>query len=374
MQNYCWTEHFQPSGNVLPMGRRAVAKLVYLAIVMTLGVSAILAVIIINASNKTPLTITPADSSAVPSRGFYMGFLPSPAEGQTFDQAYKQAGENAEIIPIWGKPTPFYNLASDVSGNWGSTFVETYVRGNGMIPLIHLSFIGSNLTLVVPPGMGNATLSDPAWRKAYETAALNVVRASRPLFLSLGNEVNLWYEKYGAADGNPNGFQNFVSLYNQIYDWVKKLSPQTHVFCTFAREIVSKNREADLSVLNLFNQSKMDLLVFTSYPYAVAGVKSPSDLPSDYYSRALKYMPGKPFGFSELGWMANDYFGGEEGQAQFLTLAAGNLTHGEGVNLRILCWAWLHDLSQRDQVGLIKLDGTERMAYQVWKALAHQQN
>jgi hypothetical protein len=103
----------------------------------------------------------------------------------------------------------------------------------------------------------------------------------------------------------------------------------------------------------------------------VAGIKNPSDLPNDYYSKALNYMPGKPFGFSELGWSANDYFGGEEGQAQFLTLAAGNLTKGQGVNLRMLCWVWLHDLSQTDQVGLIKLDGSERMAYQVWKALAH---
>jgi len=37
----------------------------------------------------------------------------------------------------------------------------------------------------------------------------------------------------------------------------------------------------------------------------------------------------------------------------------------------MLCWAWLHNLIQTDQVGLIKLDGTERLAYQVWKALAH---
>jgi hypothetical protein len=351
--------------------RCAVARWVNIVLVVILVVAAVLAVVVIKANWKTSGTIVPADPSAVPSRGYYMGFLPSPGEGQTFDQAYKQASENAELIPVWGRPTPFDNLGNDLSGSWGNTFVNAYVRGNGMVPLIHLSFIGSNLTLVVPLGMDNATLSDPAWRKAYETAAIDVVRASRPLFLSVGNEVNLWYEKYGTADGNPNGFQNFVSLYNQIYDEVKKLSPQTYVFCTFAREIVSKDREADLSVLSLFNQSKIDLLVFTSYPYAVAGIKSPSDLPSDYYSRALNYMPGKPFGFSELGWSANDYFGGEQGQARFLTLVASNLTRGQRINLRMLCWAWLHDLSQTDQVGLIKLDGTERMAYQVWKTLAH---
>jgi len=350
--------------------QHAVAKWSYVVLVGTLILVAVVAVVVLN-SPKAPSTVVPADSLAVPSRGYYMGFLPSLGEGQTFEQVYEQAGESAELIPIWGKPTPFYDFASDLSGSWGSAFVETYVRGNGMVPLIHLSFIGGNWTLAVPPGMEDATLSDLAWRQAYETSALDVVRASKPLFLSLGNEVNRWFEKYGAAEGDPNGFQNFVSLYHEVYDEVKKLSPQTNVFCTFAREIVPENREADLSFLSMFNQSKMDLLVFTSYPYAVAGIKSPSDLQSDYYSRALSYMPSKPFGFSELGWTSNDYFGGEEGQAEFLTLAAGSLTKGQGVDLRMLCWVWLHDLSQTDEVGLITLNGSERMAYQVWKALAH---
>ncbi len=300
-----------------------------------------------------------------------MGILPSPATGQSLQDVYKQASQDAELVPIWGRPTPFYDLAADLSGSWGQTFVTGYVRGNGMIPLVHMSFIGANMTLIAPPGMVNATLADPAWRAAYEKAAIDIVKASRPLFLSLGNEVNMWYERYGADPGDPNGFQNFVSLYEQLYGEVKALSPQTNVFCTFARENVPLDREADLSVLSLFNASKMDLLVFTSYPNAVQGIKSPSDLPDDYYSKALRYMPGKPLGFSELGWPPSDYFGGEEGQAQFLTQVAGRLTTGQGVNLRLLCWAWLHDLSDTDQVGLIRADGTPRLAYQTWQALAH---
>lgn len=315
--------------------------------------------------------ITPADFQALPGRGYYMGILPSLGQGQTLDAAYSQASEDAELVPIWGRPTPFYDSASDLSGSWGSLFVTTLVRGNDMIPLVHMSFIGTNMTLVAPPGMANATLSDPAWRASYEQAALDIARVSRPLFLSLGNEVNMWYEKYGAKSGDPNGFQNFVSLYNQMYDAVKKLSPQTYVFCTFARENVPQNREANLSVLSLFNANKLDLLVFTSYPSALQGIRSPSGLPDDYYSRALSYMPDKPMGFSELGWSANEYFGGETGQAQFLEQVAGRLTKAQGVDLRILCWAWLHDLSSTDQVGLISYNGTARQAYQTWESLAH---
>jgi hypothetical protein len=315
--------------------------------------------------------IEPIDSLDMPSRGFYMGILPLPCVGQSFEDAFKKASQDIEIVPIWGRPTPFYDLSTDLSGPWGENFLTSYTRGNNMIPLLHLSFIGENFTLVSPPGIKNATLSDPTWRQAYKEAALDVVECSKPLFLSLGNEVNRWYEVYGVNEDDPNGFQHYVSLYNELYDEVKRLSPRTQVFCVFAREIVSENKEADLGFLSLFNSSKLDILVFTSYPSALKGVKNASDLPDDYYSRALEYAPDKPLGFSELGWPAMEYFGGEAGQANFLKQVTGRLSLQRGVDLRLLCWAWLYDLSDSDTVGLITRDGRERVAYQTWQSLSH---
>jgi hypothetical protein len=215
--------------------------------------------------------------------------------------------------------------------------------------------------------MKGATLSDPAWREAYKKAVLDIVRAARPKYLSLGNEVNRWYEEYG-EDG-PNGFKQYVSLYEEIYDEAKKLSPEIKIFCVFAREIVSENREANLEVLRLFDPSKVDLLVFTSYPYAVRGISSPFDVPDDYYSRAADYMPGKPFGFTEIAWPSLDAFGGEQAQAAFIEQAANRLTRGRGIKLRLLGWPWLHDLDENDAVGLIGVDGAEKPAYAAWKNL-----
>jgi hypothetical protein len=238
-----------------------------------------------------------------------------------------------------------------------------------MFPIINLSFIGADMTLVVPPGIQGATLENPEWRKAYMQAALDVVRAVKPLYLSLGNEVNRWYEQYGATDGDPNGFQNYISLYNEMYDAIKKLSPQTVVFCVFAREVVSENREADLGVLKMFDADKLDMLVFTSYPYAVKGIQRPEDIPRDYYAKVLKYIPGKPFGLSEVGWAALDAFGGEQSQADFIGQVAGRLTVEQGIDLELLGWPWLSALDQNDPVALVKRDGTKRLAYQVWQSL-----
>lgn len=313
--------------------------------------------------------VMPVDHPSPPPRGFFMGILATPSEGESFADAHKKASTLAEFVPVWGRPTPFYQLAQELSGNWGNTFVEQYIRGKGMFPIINLSFIGPNMTLVTPPGIQGATLEDAGWRKAYMEAALEVVRVARPLYLSLGNEVNRWYERYGARNGDPNGFQNYVSLYNETYDAIKKLSPQTVVFCTFAREIVSENREADLAVLEMFDPDKLDVLVFTSYPYAVRGIQRPEEIPNDYYTKALNYMPGKAFGLSEVGWADLDAFGGEQSQADFITQVSGRLTTEQGVKLQLLGWPWLSALDDSDPIALVRRDGTQRLAYRVWLSL-----
>lgn len=349
-------------------------------------------------------TVTPADAPARPGRGYYMGLLPTPAQGQDLGEAYRQAARHAEFAPVWGRPTPYYGLREEFSGGWFDMFVKGALRGNGLFPLVHMSFIGPQYTLIAPPTMGQAaTLADPAWRASYKQAALDVVRMARPLYLSLGNEVNLWYERYGDREGDPDGFRHYVTLYEETYSAVKAIAPQTKVFCVFAREVVAEFREADLRVLRMFDPGKLDLLAFTSYPFALRGVNSPVDLPDDYYTRALALAPGRPLAFTELGWPSLAALGGEAGQAEFLSAVAGRLTAaarkdggtqshvlppppsqqqqqqqpgGAGVGpspgpgLELLGWAWLHDLAPDDQTGLIRLDGTPKRAYAVWQALS----
>jgi len=235
--------------------------------------------------------------------------------------------------------------ATPPRGWWGEAFVEGLTRGTGLIPLIHFSFIDEGLTLKTPPGLEDATLSDPEWRLAYKNSVLEAVVASEPSYISVGNEVNRWYERHG-LDG-PNGFQHFVSLYEEVYDAIKELSPETKVFCTFSREIVDENREADLNVFALFDPDKMDMLVITSYPYSLAGINRPEDIPDDYYLEVAESMPGKPFGFSEVAWSSLEAFGGEAGQALFLEQLVGRLTVDQGVELRLLMWSWLTDGSRR---------------------------
>ena len=45
------------------------------------------------------------DNPEMPSRGFFMGLLPNPAEGQNIEDAYIQASEYSEFVPIWSAGT-----------------------------------------------------------------------------------------------------------------------------------------------------------------------------------------------------------------------------------------------------------------------------
>ncbi len=309
--------------------------------------------------------VTPIDEIQEPSRGFLMGVLPMPYEGQELADAYALTSETCELIPIWGRPSPYWEKADDLEGSWGDVFLDEFTRGNGMAPLLHFSFMGEGLTLASPPGTGYS-LNDQEWRLGYKRAVIESVEAVKPAYLSVGNEVNRWYEKYG-YDGD-NGFRHWVSLYEEIYDEVKELSPETKVFCTFSREIVSENREADMSVLDYFDPDKLDVLVFTSYPHSLAGVNRPSDILLDYYSEAAERMPGKPVGFSEISWPSMTQFGGEQAQSDFIYLLDGELT--EGLDVEFIMWPWLSDLSEADTTGLIQRDSTQKQGYSAWVDIA----
>jgi len=308
--------------------------------------------------------IEPVDNITPPADWFLIGVLPNPAKNQTFDSAYAEVAPYTHLVPVWGKPTPFYLMAKDLNGEWGRTFVRNLIRGNGMAPLVHLSFIGAGMSLVSPGEIENPSLANPAWRNAYRDAAIEIIKTIRPRYISLGNEVNRWLERYG-TDGE-NGFLNWVSLYQEIYDTLKKISPQTRVFCTFSREVVDEHRPADMNCITLFDPARLDLIGITSYPFAVQGVNSPENIPADYYSAIAALVPNKPLGFTELCWWSNPAYGGETAESLFVSRIPQLLS---GLKVEFVLWPWLCDLDSTDYTGFKTSDGKAKPALSPWQNL-----
>lgn len=84
----------------------------------------------------------------------------------------------------------------------------------------------------------------------------------------------------------------------------------------------------------------------------------------------LGYLPGAPLALIEVGWPSLEALGGEAAQRDFLSLAAGQLTRGQGATLHLLGWAWLHDMDPSDTMGLLRRDGSGKAAYGAWKEIA----
>jgi len=314
--------------------------------------------------------ISPVDEAELPPIGFYRGLLPTPARGEDLSVVYSNVSSYTQFVPVRGRPTPFYNMSEDLSGPWGDLFLETLIRGNGMFPLISIDFFegdGENLTLVAPEGLENAALSDPLWRAEYRRAAKEVLNVSRPMFISVGNEVNRWFEQNGTDEMDPNHFSHFVSLYEEIYDELKAMSPETIVFCTFSREIAAENREANMSVLSLFDPARLDMLVLTTHPYCLPSVTRASHLPDDYYSSVLDHIEPMEFGISEIGWPSLPSFGGEGEQGNLMMNVTGRLTAERGLDLRLLGWSRLTDQEGGDTTGLRKRTGEDKSSLKVWR-------
>ncbi|MBN1389074.1 MAG: tandem-95 repeat protein [Candidatus Thermoplasmatota archaeon] len=317
-------------------------------------------------SGLSIMAVTPLDDPDLPPWGYYKGILPNPIEGGDLSLAYRNASRFTQFVPVWGAPSPFYNLSTDLEGPWGEVNVDQLIRENGMFPLVNMNFYEEGLTLVQHPSIPSSTLNSPEWRSLYLQSVKDVINASRPLYISLGNEVNLWFEKYGNASGDDNGFQYYVSLYQEAYDKVKAISPATQVFCTFAREVVSENREADMSVTEMFDPDRLDLVVLTSHPFSVTGIDRVSDIDDDYYSGVLDHTGPKPFGLSEISWTSHTDNGGEEEQANFIRNATSRLTIDQGLDMEIIGWTRLHDPAPGEMTGLMDQEGTAKKALAAW--------
>jgi len=96
--------------------------------------------------------VVPADSPTLPARGFFMGLLPRLRMASPLPKPMKRHLASPSLFQC-GDVRRLSISGTGAVGQLGKTFVEQYTRGNGMFPLVHMSFIGTNVTLVVPPGM-----------------------------------------------------------------------------------------------------------------------------------------------------------------------------------------------------------------------------
>lgn len=330
-------------------------------------------------AGDSPHTTERPDGDA---RSFAMGLssLPSELTTESYDEAFARSAQAGEVILIRRAP-PWEEL---LSGDFPSEKTAATVRRETELASKHdlAIFFAIDATNTSPetgqlaglppdePGVG---FEDERVRQALMTYAQYVTVNYQPQYLALGVDVNQYWLR------NPAGFQQFVTLYRQIYHELKARWPDTKVFPTFQLEDLQgllpldRPHPPQWELVQEFAGAS-DLLAVSTYPGVV--FPTAADIPADYYT-SLEERADVPVAVAETGF-ASAAAGTRDAEAEQSAFVRRILRDAEEMPMALVIWFAGQDLTFSGQLptdlvkdaGLLREDGTAKPAWRVWTEAA----
>ncbi|MBI2662340.1 hypothetical protein HYX11_02690 [Candidatus Woesearchaeota archaeon] len=246
--------------------------------------------------------------------------------------------------------------------NGGPKVVAELAKSYKYTPIIIAQFFTQTNGQLIRP-------LDEATKQKYKDSAAAFAKSYQPKYIGLGIEVNILYEK------SEKDFNDFALFYNEVYDAVKEVSPETKVFTVFQMEKMKgmngglfggENNPAK-GQWQLVNKFKLDLLVFTTYPNLI--YKNPTEIPKDYYEEIKRYTD-KPVAFTEIGWhSAASPAGWESSESEQREFIENFFELTKGLNKEMVIWSFMYDqkvIEPFNSMGLRDSKGIARPAEEVW--------
>ena len=325
-------------------------------VILALGAAAL-------ACGSPPASATPPQPSAFELPGTAYGFFPSPPEATTASvlKHFGDLGQHADFILV--QPNlPWEYFTSDSSDEPQQL---TDIRNQVLLAELN----GLGVAFVVDPLNGlnrreffglpagwTASFATPEVRKAFTGFALWIAREFHPAYLGLASEINTY------ADAHPEDFQDYVSLYREVYDAVKAETPDTDVFVTFQWEDLNnllpgaaEGREpyhVNWDQVEAF-EPELDLWVISSYPFVA--FRSGAQIPDDYYTPLLG-RTSRPLAVAEGGYSSESigpFPGTPRDQVDYLSAIHDQI----GERLRFWVYLLLTDFNQDSYNQAMRQDG-----------------
>ncbi len=200
-------------------------------------------------------------------------------------------------------------------------------------------------------------LANPAVQNAYQEELLALVRRIQPEYVFIGLEINIFLYRC------PELWPPFVEMYKNCYDAIKAEFPDTSVSVYSAG--VPNGKEINALRLLL---PKLDNLAYSIY------CDTPWEFPDGYLTRIRQLDPNLPLFIPEFGVRTFTGKSDEENQLRVLNYY---LSAFASVETEAVVWCHLYDQDFSagpvwfkdafETIGLKRLDGTPKPAYQLWK-------
>ncbi|MGZ6346746.1 MAG: hypothetical protein ACXWNC_04135 [Anaerolineales bacterium] len=293
------------------------------------------------------------------------GFFPSPPEAttQSVIDTYKAIGQHGDVVLLqqnipWEAFTASPDADSPAMTDIHNQYLLAHQNGLEVIFVVDpLNGLNRREFQGLPTGW-QPSFANPQVRAAFSNYSLRIVREFHPKFLGLASEINTY------NDAHPDDFQNYLSLYNEVYTQIKAEAPNTQVFVTFQWEelnnlIPSISQGAKYTVnwgqVEQF-EPNLDVWAISSYPFVI--FSSGADIPADYYTPLIK-RTSKPLAVAEGGYSSapvGAFQGNPQSQVDYL-----NAIHSQIGGSRLSFWIYLllNDFDLSSYATLMNQKGTD---------------
>jgi hypothetical protein len=318
-----------------------------------------------------------------PTRSFMMGIssLPRELNADAYAKSFELAGSHGELVLIQRTPPwqEFLPGAAIADATAQTTAAEKQAIDNHDLQVFFAidatdAASGRDRIGGLPASHEGRTFADADVRAAFGAYAEYVAVNYKPDYLALGVEMNLYYDR------NRTDFENFRSLYSEAYARVKQASPGTQVTMTLQYEDLQgrlPTTDAHFPQWELIQQfdPQLDVLAISSYPsFAFANAR---EIPDNYYSQ-LRGFTEKPIVIAEMGYSSTPIQAAGGGEAEQASFVRRVLAEAEALDMPAVIWFAGWDPSYArdtafgafEHIGLLRDDGSEKPAWQVWAEAA----
>jgi hypothetical protein len=230
---------------------------------------------------------------------------------------------------------------------------------------------------ILPPELAGKNFSDRDVTEPILEMALDIAERLRPTYLSIGVEMNGYYEAH------PVDYLNYVELHKETYDAVKSTVPDVQFYAAFNLEGMQgffgdldefSNHGPQWFLIDML-EPKLDAVAFSTLPFPL--FIRPVLIPHDYLSR-IELHTSRDILFTEIGWPGDPNAPAHTPASQAEYLAEMVRLIDPMTQVRLVVWTSFFDPDLGDpddlnedfaNLGLIDTQGNHKPALGLWEQL-----